>query len=231
MSETNFERSWLSKLSSCVDRVAGEEIKKKVLQGSQRLSSVSSRDEIIGWTKEAMDRLDALLNEEKRIRIMTGCACRYPQSELQDLKGMYDKTRNVNLIHKMLQDKFVSFLRNSLRLNDRLVQDVISRGWGLAGVKKGNTIVATKIPKSGNLVEYIGEKDLDKRRSLYCHCPRIRHAIGSKTQISSTYCYCGAGFYKGIWEYVLQQPVRVELVESVLKGDDVCRVTIHLPSN
>jgi predicted hydrocarbon binding protein len=49
--------------------------------------------------------------------------------------------------------------------------------------------------------------------------------------IPVTYCYCGAGFYKGIWEYILQRPVRVEVRESVLKGDDVCRIIVHLPED
>jgi hypothetical protein len=225
----DFERSWLSKFSRCSQRIAGEEITREILQGSERFSSGSSQDEIIGWTKQAMDRLDALLEVEKRKEIMTGCACRYPQSELQDMKEAYEKTRNVDLVHQMLQDKFVWFLRNSLRLNDELVQEIVKRGWGLAGVREGNTIIATKIPKSGNLREYMKETDGEKRRELYCHCPRIREAVGSKTRMSPTYCYCGAGFCKAIWDYILGQPVEVELLESVLKGDDVCRFAVHLP--
>jgi predicted hydrocarbon binding protein len=47
--------------------------------------------------------------------------------------------------------------------------------------------------------------------------------------LSPTYCYCGAGFYKGIWEEITQQNVEVELLESVLQGDDVCKIAIHLP--
>jgi len=44
-----------------------------------------------------------------------------------------------------------------------------------------------------------------------------------------TYCYCGAGFYKGIWEEILQEPVEVEVLESVLKANEVCKIAIHLP--
>jgi len=50
-------------------------------------------------------------------------------------------------------------------------------------------------------------------------------------KISPTYCYCGAGFYKDIWEEILQHPVEVEVMESVLKGDDVCKIAIYLPSD
>ncbi|NIN00242.1 MAG: hypothetical protein GTO24_19845 [candidate division Zixibacteria bacterium] len=229
MNEVDFERSWLSKFSDCLHTIAAEEIRKKVLQGSDKLTSASSKTEIIDWTKEAMKRLDTLVDEEKRIQIMTGCACRYPESDLQEIKKAFQETKNIDVVHGMLQEKFVSFLKNTLGPDDQLVEDIMNRGWGLAGIRKGNAIIATKIPKSGNLTQYMKEKDPGKKRVLYCHCPRISDAIASKRKISPTYCYCGAGFYKGIWEYILQQPVKVEVLESVLKGDDVCKIAIHLP--
>jgi predicted hydrocarbon binding protein len=54
----------------------------------------------------------------------------------------------------------------------------------------------------------------------------VRDALKTGETLSPTYCYCGAGFYQGIWETILQQPVEVELLESVLEGDEVCKVAI-----
>jgi hypothetical protein len=230
LSSTDFEKSWISKFSNCLDEIAGSTIRRKILKGGEKLSSDSSPDEIIEWTRQAMDHLDALVDKNKRIEIMTGCACRYPESDLKEIRKAYEETRNIDQVHGMLKEKFVSFLKNTLKLDDQLVKEIMNRGWGLAGVKKGNTILATKIPKSSNLIEYMNETDPVKRRALYCHCPRIRDAIESQIKISPTYCYCGAGFYKAIWEYILQKPVKVELLESVLRGDDVCKIAIHLPA-
>jgi hypothetical protein len=230
MSESDFERQWLSKFSDCLDRIAGEEIRKKILKDSEKPESGSRGKNTASWTKKVMDRLDALVDEEKRIEIMAGCACRYPESELSEIRNAYAKTKDIDAAHEMLKDKFVSFLKNDLALEDELVEDIMNRGWGLAGVREGNTVIATKIPKSGNLVKYLKETNRDRRRELYCHCPRIREAIGSTRKISPTYCYCGAGFYKAIWEYIFEQPVKVELLESVLQGDEVCKVAIHLPT-
>ena len=53
-------------------------------------------------------------------------------------------------------------------LDEKLIEEILKRGWGLAGVKKGNTIIATKIPKSGYLAEYMKETDPEKRRRYYC---------------------------------------------------------------
>jgi hypothetical protein len=229
MNQTDFEKSWESKLSNSLQRIAGEKIKRRVLQGSEKLTSGSSHKEIIDWTKKAMKRLDALVDENNGREIMSGCACRYPENDLHDIRKRFGETGDVDLVHEMLQEKFISFLKNSLRLNGEHIEEILKRGWGSAGIKKGNTVIATKIPKSGHLVQYMEETDPKKRRTLYCHCPRIRDSIESKTRISPTYCYCGAGFYKGIWEYVLRQTVKVEVLESLLLGGDVCRIKIHLP--
>lgn len=48
-------------------------------------------------------------------------------------------------------------------------------------------------------------------------------------KLSTTYCCCGAGFYKAIWEEMLQKYVRVDVLETVMKGDDVCQFVIHFP--
>ena len=227
--ECDFERAWLAKFSGCLDEIAGEEIRKEVMKGSEELSSRSSRQDVIVWSKRAMERLEALVDKEGRKTIMTGCACQYPKSDLQAMRKAYEATRDIELAHQMLQQQFESFLKNTLELSEELVAEIVSRGWGAAGVKKGNTIIATKIPKSGYLVEYMRETDPEKKRQYYCHCPRIRDVLKTSETISPTYCYCGAGFYKGIWEEILQEPVEVEVLESVLKGDKVCKIAIHLP--
>jgi predicted hydrocarbon binding protein len=225
----DFEQAWLAKFSSGLDEIAGEEIRREVMQGSEGMSSDSSRDEVIAWSKGAMQRLEARVDEEGQKSIMTGCACQYPRSGLQDVRKEYEATQDIDVAHRMLQERFEAFLRNSLELSDELVAEVVRRGWGRAGIKQGSTIVATKIPKSGYLVQYMQETDPEKKRQVYCHCPRVRDALKTGVTISPTYCYCGAGFYKGIWEEILQEPVEVEVLESVLEGDQVCTIAINLP--
>jgi hypothetical protein len=229
MSETDFERAWLAKLAGCLEEVAGRRVRDEVMAGSQGLSMESSRQAVIDWSREAMERLDALVEEPARWEIMTGCACQYPKSDLQAARRLYESTGDVDGAHQLLQAQFETFLRDILQVDDEIAEQVLARGWGLAGVRQGNTIIATKIPKSGFLVDYFQEPDPAKRRELYCHCPRIRDVLARGETLSTTYCYCGAGYYKGIWEEILQQPVEVTLLESVLAGDDVCKVAIELP--
>jgi len=225
----DFEQTWLFKLSSCLEQVSGEQIAEQVMAGSEKLTMDSSRADVITWSRQAMDRLDSLVDEEARREIMTGCACQVPKSDLKKARQAWEATGDLDLVHGMLQERFESFLEHALQLDEALIQEIVARGWGLAGVRQGATIIATKIPKSGYLVEYMRETDPEVKRRYYCHCPRIRDVLESGETLSATYCYCGAGYYKGIWEEILQQPVEVELLESVLKGDEVCQVAVHLP--
>jgi len=229
--ERDFERTWLAKFSSGLDEIAGEEIREAVMKGSDGLSSHSSRREVIDWSKRAMERLDSLVDKEKREKIMTDCSCQYPKSNLQLMRKAYEAAKDTGLAHQMLQEQFESFLTNTLELGDELVEEIISKGWGTAGSKQGSMIIATKIPKSSCLVEYMKETDPEKKRQHYCHCPRVRDVLKSTKTISPTYCYCGAGFYKGIWEEILQEPVEVEVLASVLAGDQLCTIAVYLPSD
>lgn len=226
----DFERAWLRKFASALDRTAGSETRKSVMEGSETLSDQSCRREVIDWSRRAMERLDSLVDEPDRRQIMLDCACQYPKVSLKAMRDAYAETGDLAVAHRMLQAQFETFLAETLGLGAEMIDEIVGWGWGAAGVVQGNTIVATKIPKSGNLVEYMREPDPARRRQLYCHCPRIRDMLKSSETISPTYCYCGAGFYRGIWEEITQGPVTVELLESVLAGDDVCKVAIHLPA-
>jgi hypothetical protein len=228
--DLDFERYWLNKLAGCLEAAAGEQVRRAVMAGSEGLSDATPREDVVAWSQGAMDRLDGLVDQGAARAILAGCACQYPKEALQDVREVYEATGDLDRVHGMLQARFESLLADTLQLEPGIVEEVVRRGWGLAGVRQGErTIIATKIPKSGFLVEYLNETDPELRRQYYCHCPRVRDALKSGQRLSATYCYCGAGYYKGIWEEILQQPVEVELLESVLQGDEVCKIAVHLP--
>ena len=230
MTETfDFERAWLANFSTCLNEAAGEETRQQVMAGSDGLSAESSSEDVIAWTRGAMERLGALVDEQTASQVMTGCACQYPKQGLRAARQAYEETGDLSVVHGMLQSQFEAFLRGSLELKEEYVEEVVSRGWGLAGILDGNRILATKIPKSGYLAAYMEETDPEKRRQYYCHCPRVRDILQAQESLPLTYCYCGAGFYKGIWEEILQEPVEVEVLESVLGGDEVCSIAVYLP--
>ncbi len=225
----DFEKAWLLKLSNAIDSSAGKAFRRKVLKGSEEFTDQTPRSEIIEWTAKIVDKLESHSGKAETHRIMTLCACRYPTSGLQKARELWEETGDIDCVLDLLQKQFENFIRDTLDLTEDEIEYVVSRNMGLAGVRQGNTIIATKIPKSGFLKEYLNEKDSKKRIEYYCHCPRVRDAVKTGYTVPASFCYCGAGFYKGIWEDILQMPVEVEVIESLFTGGDVCRIAIHLP--
>ena len=56
-----------------------------------------------------------------------------------------------------------------------------------------------------------------------CYCGSVSR---TKDKIPLTYCYCGAGWYKRLFEEVLGSPVRVDVVQSIASGADTCLLRI-----
>lgn len=224
----DFETQWQLKLGRAVEDLAGPELRERVLAGGEELQDPSTSQEKLLWTCEALEILSEESGESTSQEVLTRCHCSYPVENLQDVKALYQETGDLDLVLDALQSKFEAFLRDALQLEEELVKIIVQRGWGLAGVRDGNRILATKIPKSGYLREYFQTDDPHAKRRLYCHCPRVRDQVGSDPALSQTYCYCGAGFYRGIWEEILGEPVQVEVLESVMVGDDVCQIAIYV---
>jgi hypothetical protein len=227
--DLDFERQWQEKLKQAISSRTVDAPQSLILEGGADISDGSPASERLAWTCEMLKRLGEFLDLETSQKILTDCHCSYPLGNLLDVKLEYRVYGDVDRALEMLQDKFETFLRQDLELEEKLIEKIIKEGWGLAGRRKGNSIIATKIPKSAYIHEYFKEEDPVRKRQLYCHCPRVRDEAGNGKDLPLTYCYCGAGFYKGIWEEILGEPVEVELLESVMQEDSVCKIAIHLP--
>ncbi|MEN8208649.1 MAG: DUF6144 family protein [Candidatus Fermentibacteria bacterium] len=98
----------------------------------------------------------------------------------------------------------------------------------LSAVRDGNSLYVTKIPYSPK--EWLMEKDDVMKRYYACHCPLAREAIiMNGPEIPIDWCYCSGGFQKLMFDIVFGEPVNVEVLQSVLAGDSVCRFRISLP--
>lgn len=97
------------------------------------------------------------------------------------------------------------------------------------GVRVGNIVYETKIPFLTR--EYLAESDPTLKRYYYCHCPWAREAVKNGEKVAAIFCNCSAGFHKKPWEGALGQRIQVDVLESVLQGDDRCRFAIHLPES
>ncbi len=220
--QNDFNSQWKDKLYQAIRIRSSEETLHDIIDALDETKSD------IEWTVDLLGKLHDHFGSAGTSDIMLDCACRYPVEDLAPIRTVYRESGDTALAHRMLQERFVSMLRNHLLLGEEMIADVVSRGWGAAGVIEGNRIVATKIPKSGFLKEYLAESDPQRRREIYCHCPRIRDAVREGIDIPVSYCYCGAGFYKGVWEEILQRPVKIRVLKSIMQQDEVCSFEIDL---
>ena len=58
-----------------------------------------------------------------------------------------------------------------------------------------------------------------------CYCGSVSK---TKELFTETYCHCSCGWYQKLFETVLSRPVRVELLGSIIQGDQRCEFRIHL---
>ena len=58
-----------------------------------------------------------------------------------------------------------------------------------------------------------------------CYCGSVSQTSGL---FSATYCHCSCGWYRQLFETLLGRPVKVELLGSIIQGDERCRFLIHL---
>ena len=218
--DKNFEEQWLDKLQIGL---------KKIGKADLFIELTENKDEqsLLKWTDNLMKMLKVNLTQNEINKVMIGCACITPKDYLEHIRNEYTKTKDLKKAHTMLQEAFEKFIREYKNLNNEQMKLLRKKGWGSAGKLEGNTILSTKIPKEFH--KYFKTKDLQKKKYYYCHCPRIRDLfLNNEKLIDVNYCYCSAGFTKDIWEYILQKKVRVEIIESLMKGDDVCKIAIYI---
>lgn len=230
MSENfDFDKYWIRKLAKGISEEVGEKIVNEVLEGSENISQKSHRDDVFEWSDKAIRKLESLTNDEEIKRILLSCACHQSLEALQPYRDLYVDTENIEQVIQKMQEDFEVFIKDELKLEEKYIQEITDRKMGFAGIMEGNKIIATKIPKSSFIKEWFEETDPTKKRALFCHCPRIRDALKDKEKIlPKSYCYCGGGYYQNIWETILQKPVDIEILETVMHGDEVCKFAIHL---
>ncbi len=196
------ELSWPEKLARSVRESCGEEVMSQVVADCGEFSTLEEKAE---WAKRAVETLDRLVPDERtRIEIMTRCACQCAAGRIAKLREEYRRVPDIDRLLDLMHGN--PFLRRPIR--------------------EGHIVYITKVPRDP--AQYSRAASEQERRRHYCHCDQIRASPGP---VSRTYCYCGAGWCQHIFEGILARPVQVEVVSSVLEGDDCCRFAVYLPQD
>ncbi len=189
--------------------------------------------------KTVIDRMLDLLDEQTFESILSDSLRTLKDEWYKDGRQKYLEStsldeyldrRSIEYIAELEQIKNEGRLYFNQEITDEVIEFVRSQPEMARGVREGNILYAVKIPFMAK--EYILEQDKRMKRYYGCHCPWVRESIknGNET-VSPRFCLCSAGFEKKPWEVIFDQPLQVEVVESVLNGDLRCKFAIHLPEN
>jgi hypothetical protein len=113
-------------------------------------------------------------------------------------------------------------------ITQQVVDFVRDTPTGAHGRREGDKVRITKIPYMAD--RYLNESDPSMKPYWYCHCPWARESLKpGRTPVSAKLCECSSAFVRRYWEGVFDQPVQIEIVKTLLNGDDVCEFLVQLP--
>jgi hypothetical protein len=60
-------------MENCLEQIAGKSVAAKVMEDSEQLTERTDKKKVAQWVKNAMERLDASVDEETRVQVMQNC--------------------------------------------------------------------------------------------------------------------------------------------------------------
>jgi len=179
-------------LENSIKQFAGEEVMKKIMEGSEGIFEKTDAKKKARWMKGAMERLDRLTDEGTKLKIMENCGYNCAKINKRAIEEAVARRRKFKTA-----DEFVEAEQKKPTKGTRLVRE-------------GNVLYQYYTPQS---------------YGVRCYCEMVAAAEG---EISPTYCHCSKGFVKKLWEAVLEKPVDVEFIQSVISGANECKFAVHI---
>jgi hypothetical protein len=193
--------------------------------------------EKVAFNRQVMARLVDSANPQEHIQILANSLRDLEDVWFQEDVKLFQECQDIDEFLDRSEEKFIAMLEklrdeNGLFFTQKITTEVVdyvrSQPLIARGRRVGDILYEVKIPHQ--TTEFLAESDSQRKRYRYCHCPWVKEGLkNGKADIPHTFCQCSAGFHKKRWEVVLGQPLRAEIIETVLGGDDRCMIAIHLP--
>jgi len=229
-------RNVLPDIGERLASIAGEETRRKVFQGFMLPPLGLPQENYPRITQKIMDKMEADLSRETCRKVLTWNYHKLPVEAFKEKKERFEKATSIDKYLKGEHKRLIEELERSMK-DGRLwfEQEITLEGLEFVrsnqeictGVKCGDKIYVTKIPYMPK--QYLKEKNPTLKRYYVCHCPLVRSAICEGIEISPMFCYCSGGYEKVHFDVIFDEPIEVELLESVLKGDMRCRFANKIP--
>jgi hypothetical protein len=184
-----------------------------------------------------MERLENAIGEEGTKALIADSLRDLPDASYATPRNKYLELGDFDEFLQWKGDDFIAQLEKikaeddvffTQKITDEVIAYVENNPEIRQGVREGNILYEAKIPYM--TIEYLAESDETLKRYYYCHCPWARDSIiQDDVEVSPTFCNCSAGYHKKYYEVVLGQPLKADVLETVLAGDPWCKFAIHLP--
>jgi hypothetical protein len=202
---------WEELLEGHLSRVLGEESARQVAPGREALNAYSSLADRFQWVHTAVTNLNKAAGEGDCYEVLSSCAHVFPASQIAKLREVFQEK----------EKETGDFLKSVDAVIDFMASDP---GWGEGARRDGYTIYSAKNPRDPAGFEKA--ETVEEKRKAYCFCPLIRENLDAG--MPPVFCYCGSGWYRQQWEGATGRPVKIEILHSLLKGDDLCEFAITL---
>jgi hypothetical protein len=198
----------LAKWKRLINEHAGAGAADYVLEGNEELAGMTPQERA-DWSCRAMIWLEEVIPDlETRKKIMVDRSCvfteEFGEGPLLKLREIYKRTGDLEAVFEVMTDDREKHSRPYL---------------------DGETIVEVKAPCDA--AAFAAAQTPEERRMASCFCPLAQAGVVTSS-LPEPHCYCGGGWYTGIWQVILEKPVQVEVLRSVMRGDDDCAFAIHL---
>jgi len=148
----------------------------------------------------------------------------FAEAWLKNFMRVLDEKVDEQTRSRIMEANGIACALNYLKSIGREIKPVPFEEWVARVMKQGRS---EAIQIEGNVIYY---KYLKNYQGLdapegFCLCPFVE----SKPEgLSSTYCHCSVGYIKELFGQTFGRPVKVELLESVLRGGKRCEFKIEL---
>lgn len=202
---------WVARMRQGLEHYAGLEVRDAVL-ADDPIDIDSDPRRKVAWAQGVMQRLDAAVPDmPTRCRIMNHCAHRFPQEHIDRAHAKFQELGTI--------DDLVNFMQNDTGFYGGSAYS--------QPVRDGNRVIVTKKP--ANPAAYEAATDPREKRAAACFCRMIHAAYMDEETLSETWCHCSAGWYARLWSGILEQDVRVEVLQTILQGSEKCQFAVHIP--
>jgi hypothetical protein len=189
----------VNEFSRRVEQYAGVEVRKKVMRGGEKVPETLDMAQGALDYKDAIDRLDKLVDKKTCNKIMT--ACGHTCHSIYDQEALKVKKMRQ---HYATEEEFLANFKtfdNCTRIE-----------------RKGKDLILSFSP--GKLFPNMPD--------LRCACMLIG-GLPAGVNASPTVCECSRAFTEKRWETILGRPVKAEVISTpIVNGTDECVFMIHL---